>query len=131
MVRQARKRNKKSIKEKRVRLGRESVCCLPYENDRFDKVFAINSFHHWPQPQDNNLKEILRVLKPGGRIFIAEQPHWVQDETEVLQIAEGYKVHLNKSGFEKVEIKSKSMEPGLCFILTGEKESVSSHFHGY
>ena len=121
MVRQAIRRNRKAIRDGRVEIQQGSVNNLPYGDDRFDKVFAINSFHHWPQPQEHNLKEIWRVLKPGGKIFITEQPHWVANEIEALRIAEGYKRELSQSGFRNVDIQSRIMESGLCFILSGIK----------
>ena len=121
MIRQARKRNKKSIKEKRVRLDRESVCFLPYENDRFDKVFAINSFHHWPEPQEKNLNEIMRVLKAGGTLSITEQPHWVANNEEAVNIAHGYREMLSGAGFLDVEVKNRTIGSGVCFIVQGIK----------
>ena len=42
---------------------------LPFGDDVFDAVLAINAFEHYRQP-DKVVSEILRVLKPGGRVFI-------------------------------------------------------------
>jgi ubiquinone/menaquinone biosynthesis C-methylase UbiE len=123
MVRQAKRRNRKAIRSGRVDIQHGSVNDLPYGDNCFDKVFAINSFHHWPLPQGPNLKEIRRVLKPSGKIFVTEQPHWVANEIEALKIAAGYKGELIQSGFRKVEIRSKIMEPSLCFILVGIKST--------
>jgi len=40
---------------------------LPFENDSIDLVFAINVMHHVPPDNwENFLKEMYRVLKPGG-----------------------------------------------------------------
>jgi ubiquinone/menaquinone biosynthesis C-methylase UbiE len=123
MYRQAKRRNRKAIREGRVELQRKSVADLPYGNNCFDKVFAINSYHHWPQPQETNLKEILRVLKPGGQVYITEQPHWVANEIEAVKIAERYKGELLRCGFNEVEFETRQIEPGLCFIITGLKHS--------
>jgi ubiquinone/menaquinone biosynthesis C-methylase UbiE len=119
MLRQARRRNRKAIRAGRVELQRKSVVGLPYGDNRFDKVFAINSYHHWPEPQQANLKEIQRVLKPGGQVFITEQLHWVPNEPEALKIAEKYKDELIRCGFRDVEIESRSIEP--CCIVKGVK----------
>jgi ubiquinone/menaquinone biosynthesis C-methylase UbiE len=121
MVRQAQRRNRNAIRTGRVELQRKSVADLPYEDACFDKVFAINSYHHWPEPQGSNLKEILRVLKPGGKVFITEQPHWVANEIEAVKIAERYKGELVQSGFGEVEIEARPIEQGLCFIIKGVK----------
>jgi len=121
MLRQARRRNRKAIREGRVELQRKSVADLPYEDAYFDKVFAINSYHHWSEPQETNLKEILRVLKPGGKVFITEQLHWLPNEIEALKIARKYKGELIRSGFREVEIESRLIEPGPCFTIKGVK----------
>ncbi len=45
---------------------------LPYRDASFDAVYAIASFHHLPTPekQKQALKEIWRVLKPGGKLIM-------------------------------------------------------------
>jgi len=43
---------------------------LPYEDGAFDAVFS-NAVLHWVRDQDAMMKEVFRVLRPGGR-FVAE-----------------------------------------------------------
>ena len=43
---------------------------LPFPDERFDIVFAVNSFHHWPD-KDRALAEIAGVLKPGGDLLLS------------------------------------------------------------
>jgi ubiquinone/menaquinone biosynthesis C-methylase UbiE len=71
MVKLASKRNVSTVREGRANLTYGSVSALPCGDNSFDKVFAINSMHHWPEPREG-LKEVRRVLKPGGLIAIAE-----------------------------------------------------------
>lgn len=47
---------------------------LPWNNESFDVVTCIASFHHYPNPVPV-LMEMKRVLKPGGRVIIADP--WV------------------------------------------------------
>ncbi|MBP7332317.1 MAG: class I SAM-dependent methyltransferase [Firmicutes bacterium] len=47
---------------------------LPWPDIFFDLVVCNSSFHHFPEPV-KTLNEINRVLKPGGRIIIAD-PWW-------------------------------------------------------
>ena len=42
---------------------------LPFADGVFDAVLAINAFEHYSHP-DKAVAEIMRVLKPGGKVFI-------------------------------------------------------------
>ncbi len=53
--------------------GKLSLCAgssdkIPFPDHSFDKVFCINVIYFWEQPA-MHLKEIYRVLKPGGRFY--------------------------------------------------------------
>jgi SAM-dependent methyltransferase len=43
---------------------------LPFPDERFDAVFAVNSFHLWPD-QARALAEMAGVLKPGGDLLLS------------------------------------------------------------
>ncbi len=44
---------------------------LPYPNSTFDLVTCQFAFHHMLKPR-NALREMVRVLKPGGRLFLVD-----------------------------------------------------------
>jgi len=44
---------------------------LPFPDDHFTVVVNVASFHHWAD-RDAGLREILRVLAPGGRLHVME-----------------------------------------------------------
>ena len=44
---------------------------LPFSNNTFDAVFELGIIHHIPNWRDS-IKEIFRVLKPGGQIIIED-----------------------------------------------------------
>ncbi|RJR29791.1 class I SAM-dependent methyltransferase [Candidatus Microgenomates bacterium] len=46
---------------------------LPFADNTFPFVFCYQTLHHFPDPQ-LVLKEIHRVLSPGGTLFFAEEP---------------------------------------------------------
>ena len=69
MVERAAGRNAGAVEAGRIALRRESVANLPFADHTFDKALAINSMQVWPDAMAG-LKEILRVLKPGGRVAL-------------------------------------------------------------
>ena len=44
---------------------------LPFSDNAFDVVYCNDSFHHDPAPQ-NVLREVYRVLKPGGTFLMGD-----------------------------------------------------------
>lgn len=52
-----------------ISLKQASVLSIPYADASFDMVMAAHVLEHLPQP-DSAIKEMVRVLKPGGRLFI-------------------------------------------------------------
>jgi ubiquinone/menaquinone biosynthesis C-methylase UbiE len=69
MVRQAAARNASALRNAKADLRYGSVERLPFADDIFDKAFAINSMQAWRDAR-TGLREIRRVLKPGGSIAL-------------------------------------------------------------
>jgi ubiquinone/menaquinone biosynthesis C-methylase UbiE len=55
----------------RVRLVRGDSQRLPFRDDSFDVVTCAHSFHHYPD-QARVVREMHRVLRPGGRLMILD-----------------------------------------------------------
>ena len=66
MIRQA---EDKKIEGAKFVIGRSDE--LPFEDDAFDIVTCSQSFHHYPDT-DKAMKEVLRVLKPGGIYILSD-----------------------------------------------------------
>ena len=66
MLKQARK---KLAKYSNVTVEQADITDLRYANDSFDAVVAGNVIHLLPEPGDA-LKELKRVVKPGGTIIV-------------------------------------------------------------
>src|SRR5262245_10652940 len=82
MVEQATARNAAAVESGRVELQVGSVERLPFANEAFDKALAINSVQIWSDPLAG-LREIRRVLKPGGTIALGFTS-WSGQSTEGL-----------------------------------------------
>jgi ubiquinone/menaquinone biosynthesis C-methylase UbiE len=66
------KENKVRIAQGQVEIILGSVSHLPFPDQMFDLVSAVETHYFWPD-LDADVREILRVLKPGGTfILIAE-----------------------------------------------------------
>ncbi len=64
--------NAQEIETGRVQIQQGSVATLPFSDGTFDIVTAVETHYYWPD-LPANVREILRVLKPGGTFtLIAE-----------------------------------------------------------
>ena len=77
----------------RIRLDRGDGKRLPYADGTFAAVISNSIVHHIPQPRDV-LAEALRVVRPGGLIFIRDLLRPVDDAT-VRQLVDTYAAGAN------------------------------------
>lgn len=56
-----------------------NVLCLPFQDAVFDAAVSVGSIKHWSDPH-RGLTELLRVIKPGGCLMIAETDREVPDD---------------------------------------------------
>lgn len=65
----SRAKNSRLIDAARVAIQRASVSQLPYIDNTFDLVTAVETQYYWPDLVED-MREILRVLKPGGTLAV-------------------------------------------------------------
>jgi ubiquinone/menaquinone biosynthesis C-methylase UbiE len=70
----SRQYNAQLIEADRVVVRKASVSQLPFPNDTFDLVTAIETQYYWPD-LEGAMREILRVLKPGGRLVVIAETY--------------------------------------------------------
>lgn len=68
MVTLATANNKDFIESGQLHLTEGNSNHLPYEDNKFDKVFCNMVIYFWENPEEH-LKEIYRVMKPAGRFL--------------------------------------------------------------
>src|SRR5260370_37717209 len=69
MIGLARAHARREQLEERVHFERGDVAHLPYPDQSFDVVVSTISMHHWHE-LEQPLRELYRVLRPGGRVWI-------------------------------------------------------------
>jgi SAM-dependent methyltransferase len=61
--------NKQLLQMGRVEIQQSSVSRLPFSDNMFDLVTAVNTHNYWPDLV-TDMQEIFRVLKPRGKVII-------------------------------------------------------------
>jgi ubiquinone/menaquinone biosynthesis C-methylase UbiE len=102
---------------------------LPFPDQTFDVVLSTLMMHHVPAPlKRQGLAEIARVLKPGGRLVIADFTRKQERQGQAARFhAGGSSVHdlvtfIKEAGFDQMETKEMqparfSAFPGAGFVL--------------
>lgn len=72
----------------RAVIMRAEAADLPFRDAMFDRAFAVNSFQFWPDPA-RALREIARVLAPGGRLVITQRASNLDNPTNFAGAAAG------------------------------------------
>jgi SAM-dependent methyltransferase len=70
----SRARNAQLIQAGRVEITQASVSQLPFPEDKFDVVTAVETQYYWPDLV-KDMQEILRVLKPGGTLVVIAESY--------------------------------------------------------
>ena len=80
--------NARSIASGHVQIRQESVSQLPFSDGMFDLVTAVETHYYWPDlPAD--LREILRVPKPGG-VLVSIAEAYKGANSRMSRLAEKY-----------------------------------------
>jgi ubiquinone/menaquinone biosynthesis C-methylase UbiE len=84
MIELARAHARESPAAARLHFQEADVAALPFPDAHFDAVLSSGSIKHWPDPVAG-LRELHRVLAPGGRAFVAEMNRVAPPEAVIAQ----------------------------------------------
>ena len=125
-VRAARRENAGLIERGRVVVEQASVSQLPFPNETFNLVTAVETHFWWPDlPHD--MLEVHRVLKPGGHVAIiaefynggkhAKYAGRLAAATEIASLTlDEHRELLELAGFSAIEITEEPERGWLCVL---------------
>ena len=121
MVEEARELNDEFIKAGVAGFKQASIEELPFPDSFFDCITTTNTLYFWPYPEEN-IEELLRVLKPNGKLLIAYRSKEFLNQLE-----------LAKHGFEKYEseaVEKLMNDAGLEQVSTREITEPELEYEG-
>ncbi|GAA5165873.1 class I SAM-dependent methyltransferase [Pseudonocardia eucalypti] len=117
MISQARRRNRAAVRAGRVRLVHAPVEGLSFEEGPFDAALAVNTVGMWTDPAAR-LRELGRMLRPGGRIALVTQPRCPGATAATSAAAAGELADLlTEAGFEQLRTEMLGIDPPVACVL--------------
>lgn len=117
MIRQAGRRNAAAVRSGFVRLVQAPVEQLQVTDGPFDAALAVNSVGFWPEPA-TRLREIGRLLRPGGRIALVSQPRCPGASAATSAKAGGeLAALLSEAGFDQLRAETLDLNPPAVCVL--------------
>ena len=126
----ARKTNRQLIEMGRVEIQLNSVSEMPFTDEMFDLVTAVETHFWWPDI-GAGMRESFRVLKPGGRMIIIAEMYnggkhakYVTTLTKMITMAfltvDQHKAIFADAGFTDVQVYEELSRGWIC--ATGAKQ---------
>ncbi len=119
MVKMARSKNLRTILTGRADIRQGTADRIPFPDASFTKAFSINSVQFW-EDRRAALREIRRVLQPGGRIAIALEPRGESSPELALENGRMIAADLDALGFENVQVQSNGQVKKAAVCVLGQ-----------
>ncbi len=125
-VAESRARNAELIHAGRIAVIRATVSNLPFAEDTFDLVTAVETQYFWPDLL-HDMKEIRRVLKPGGRLIVIAEAYKSEEGSAAqrsmmrllgagcLSVAE-HRELFSTSGYSNVQVYEEKNKGWICVV---------------
>ena len=123
-------KNEELIKAGRVEIQKASVSHLPFPENKFDLVTAIETQYYWPDLV-KDMREILRTLKPAGTLCIIAESYkhlGSQVDQAVMKLLRSSNLGVEDqrqlflaAGYTDVQIFEEHKKGWIC--VTGKKSS--------
>ncbi len=125
MHRQATRRNREAIRSGRVVLRYGTADELPWERGTFDAVLSLNNILLW-QPLGQGLREVHRVLRPGGTLLVGIHEWAARGESlpgagSLAQVEESLAGSLRVSGFGGIATELVRAPMGHALLISAQR----------
>jgi ubiquinone/menaquinone biosynthesis C-methylase UbiE len=122
----SRAKNAQLIRAGRVEITQASVSQLPFPPGKFDLVTAVETQYYWPDLM-KDMREILRVLKPGGSLVVIAESYrkgrhqWLLGpvmkvlRSSNLSVAEQREL-FSSAGYTDIQISEERTKGWICVV---------------
>lgn len=124
--------NRNHISLGKVYIQKASVSSLPFPDNFFNIITAIETYFFWPD-LENDMKEVLRVIKPGGKLLIVSETYKNSENEKSInrwskfsntknfmkyQTKEEFKQTFIKARYQDVKINDNTKYGWICGVGT-------------
>ena len=122
--------NRELVDRGMLEIIKADVSKLPFDDNTFSKIITVESFYFWPN-QKENLKEVLRVLKPHGHLLVVNDVYDTGSLTEKelenvkkynlkIRTEQEYQELFHQAGFK--DIRTHKMDGEDWMVIDGQKK---------
>ena len=113
----ARQQTRRAGMAERIEFHCAPVEALPLADASVDSALAFSSYHHW-QDVARGLGEVYRILKPGGRLLLSEEPEILA--LHGLSLAD-IQQQLGVAGFRELATRRLTHGEAVCELIVAYK----------
>lgn len=110
MLDSTRKVNAAALREGRLVLEQADAAALPVGSGEFDKVYCLNAFFFFPDPQAA-VREMARALRPGGAVAIVTSPPEMEHQIRRFSSSMAAAMRFDRAGDLATMFQIAGLEP--------------------